>query len=295
MEFVDQPNNIIAVLKVSDVEDIDILVDYITDNGKGRIALSSDVCAKLINAKQRRIYTHDELLEISYEIRRFGGNTLANLYRDARTSLFGHTNPLSSALDKILPDSNAAIDYQEVVIDIASKLKTNYSKGDSVLSLEDAILGKLLSDSFAKMTPEERKAVLDELGVRDLSMLKPGATAAAIAAGKFAGFATYKIALIVANAISRALLGKGLTFATNAMLTRTIGVVLGPVGWVITGLWTIADMASPAYRVTVPCVVQLAYMRQKAIMKELSISCGECKESNNKGNKFCSGCGSALS
>ena len=125
------------------------------------------------------------------------------------------------------------------------------------------ILRKILRDSFEKMSPEERAAVLKELGVSDLSMLGPAADATLIAAGRFGGFVTYRLALIVANAVSKALLGRGLPLGANATISRTIGMLLGPIGWVVTGVWTLADMASPAYRVTVPCVIQIAYMRQK--------------------------------
>lgn len=56
-----------------------------------------------------------------------------------------------------------------------------------------------------------RKTLLEELNVSDLSLLKPVATAALIGAGKLAGFAAYKIALIVANAVAKAILDRGLS------------------------------------------------------------------------------------
>lgn len=77
------------------------------------------------------------------------------------------------------------------------------------------------------------------------------------------GFAAYKIAVIVANAIARALLGRGLSLAANAALTKWMSIFAGPIGWAVTVLWTVFDIAGPAYRVTIPCVVQIAYMRAK--------------------------------
>ncbi|MCI5968290.1 hypothetical protein [Helicobacter sp.] len=73
---------------------------------------------------------------------------------------------------------------------------------------------------------------------------------------KAKGFATYKLTVIVANAFWKFIFGKGLSFATNATLTKTLSVFLGPIGW------TAFDIASPAYRVTIPAVIQLAYLRQ---------------------------------
>jgi uncharacterized protein YaaW (UPF0174 family) len=63
---------------------------------------------------------------------------------------------------------------------------------------------------------------------------------------RVAGFAAYRLAVIVANAVARALLGRGLSLAANAALTRTIGVFAGPIGWALTALWTAVDVASPA-------------------------------------------------
>lgn len=288
-DFIKNPGSLSLLLKQADVADLDILVDYITDNGKGRISLNNDVCARLSKCRERGIYTEDDRDRIGREIRAFGGNTLTNVYRDMRTSL-----PFGSLLDKVLPDVETLVSYDEVVKDVASHLKVPFDKSSDLLIVEDGILRKILKDSFEKMTPEEKAAILKELDVTDLGMLGPAAGAAFIAAGRAGGFATYKLALVVANAVSRALLGRGLPLAVNAAATRTIGLVLGPIGMVVTGLWTLADMASPAYRVTVPCVVQIAYMRQKAIVEANSQACAACGARNERTARFCNECGQAL-
>lgn len=288
-EFLKSPGNLSLLLAQADVADLDILVDYITDNGEGRISLNNDVCARLVKCKERKAYTDADRSLISREIRAFGGNTLTNVYRDMRSSLaFG------SLLDKVLPDVDATISYDEVVKDVASHLKVHFDKNEDLLVVEDAILRKILRDSFEKMSPDERAMVLKELNVTDLGMLGPAASAALIAAGRAGGFATYKLALVVANAVSKALLGRGLPLVVNAAAARTIGVVLGPIGWVVTGVWTLADMASPAYRVTVPCVVQIAYMRQKAIVEASSKACTACGARNERAARFCNECGNAI-
>lgn len=288
-DFIQNPTDLSLLLAQADAADLDILVDYITDSGKGRIALDGEVCARLAKCKDRGTYTELDRNLISHEIRTFGGNTIANIYRDARASI-----PVGSLLDKVLPDSEAAVAYDEVVKDVAAHLKVPFSKDADVLVVEDGILRKILRDSFEKMSPEQRSEILKELNVADLSMLAPASGATLIAAGRIGGFASYKLALFVANAVSKALLGRGLPLAANAMLSRTVGVLLGPIGWVVTGLWTLADMASPAYRVTVPCVIQIAYMRQKAIVKAQSKECAACGAPNLRAAKFCAECGKAF-
>lgn len=44
---------------------------------------------------------------------------------------------------------------------------------------------------------------------------------------------------------------------------RTLSILTGPVGWGITGLWTVVDIGSTAYRVTIPSVLQVAFLRSK--------------------------------
>ncbi|MGF6596300.1 uncharacterized protein YaaW (UPF0174 family) [Paraburkholderia sp. GAS448] len=288
-DFIKNPGNLALLLAQSDIADLDILVDYITDSGKGRISLTKDACARLVKCKERRVYSEFDRGLIGQEICSFGGNTLTNVYRDVRNSI-----PFGTLLDKVLPDAGTTIAYDEVVKDVASHLKVAFDKKDDLLVVEDGILRKILRDSFEKMSPEERAAVLKELNVSDLSMLKPAAGAAFIAAGRMGGFATYKLSLIVANAVSKALLGRGLPLAVNATVARTIGVLLGPIGWVVTGVWTLADMASPAYRVTVPCVIQLAYMRQKAIVEAHTKACPSCGARNERASRFCAECGQAF-
>ena len=277
------------LLAQADTADLDVLIDYITDSGKGRISLNSDLCARLLKCKERAGYSDADRSLIHQEILTFGGNTLSNTYRGVRSKI----SP-GSLMDKVLPDANANIDYDEVVKDVASHLKVPFDKTDDVLLVENGILRKILRDSFERMSPDERAAVLKELNVSDLSMLGPVTGAAFIAAGRAGGFATYRIALIVANAVSKALLGRGLPLAVNATLTRTIGAFLGPIGWVVTGVWTLADMASPAYRVTVPCVIQIAYMRQKAIAEALTKACPACAARNERAAKFCVECGQSF-
>jgi uncharacterized protein YaaW (UPF0174 family) len=288
-DFLKNPASLTLLLAQADAGDLDTLVDYITDSGEGRISLNNDVCARLVKCKELNAYTAIDRYLIEREIRTFGGNTLTNIYRDVRSSL-----PFGSLLDKVLPDADATVSYVSVVKDVASHLRVPFDKSDDVLIIEGGILRKILRDSFEKMSPEERAAVLNELNVADVGMLGPAASAALIVAGRAGGFATYKLSLVVANAVSKALLGRGLPLAVNATVARTVGVVLGPIGWVVTGLWTLADMASPAYRVTVPCVVQIAYMRQKAIVEANSKACPACGARNECTSSFCDECNHSL-
>jgi uncharacterized protein YaaW (UPF0174 family) len=105
---------------------------------------------------------------------------------------------------------------------------------------------------------------------QNAAKLAPAALAAAVNAALAAGgFTTYRLAVIVANAVSKAVLNRGLAFAGNAALTRGVAVLAGPVGWAISGILTIPVFTGPAFRVTVPTTFYIAYLRQKHLNKDL--------------------------
>lgn len=260
----------VNLLDVSDDDDLSILVDYLTDDGKGRLMLDADVRKQLMQSKTNGSFDRSGRRLIAKEIRAFGGNTLVNAVR------------------------GEGVDYDELVRDVADHLKVAYHKEANPERIEAAILQKLFVDALENMTNEQRAEALREMNLGDLVGLGPGAVAAAIAAGRMGGFATYKIAIRLAHAIAKAILGRGLPFGAGAIIGRGLNLFLGPVGMVLTALWSAADLASPAYRVTVPCVVHIAYMRQKALMKANSTTCPGCSNINAKTAKFCSECGTTL-
>ena len=127
---------------------------------------------------------------------------------------------------------------------------------------------KILEQAIKDMSPEERaklEQIFRDAGADrvDLSAGFPLGLIMAQVGIRAAGFVAYQVAVIVANAVAKAVLGRGLSLAANAALTRIIGMFAGPIGWVITGIWTAIDIAGPAYRVTIPCVCHVAYLRLK--------------------------------
>lgn len=233
--------NLNQLLLDADTDDLDVLVDYLTDKGEGRVALDGEVCKRLVECKKSSSYNSYDRDLVAKEIRSFGGNTIVNMFR------------------------GEGVPYDEVVRDVASKLKVDFKKNTPLVSVEGDILVKILQRAVEKMSAAERDELLKALDMKNLVGAGPAAAVAAIAGMRAGGFATYRLAVVVANAVAKYLVGRGLTLAGNAALTRALGAAMGPVGWAVTALWTVADLASPAYRVTLPCVVQIAYMRQKAL------------------------------
>lgn len=176
----------------------------------------------------------DEIIE---EIQKFGGNTLVNAFR------------------------GMGVSYHEVLCDVAEKMNIHCSKTQSTEIVEAHLLANVLDNAWEKMSEEDRKKILDESG--NVWGVKVGGVSAAVLIQiiRAGGFKSYQIALIIANAVAKAILGHGLKFASNIYLTRLLAVLAGPIGWIITGVWTAFDFASPAYRVTIPACIYIAALR----------------------------------
>lgn len=275
------------ILAEADADDLDILVDYITDRGNGRLTLDSAMCRILVSAKDTQTYGPTERALIAHEILEFGGNSLGNAYRKARAMFAG------GFLDTVLPNAAPTVAYDEIVRDVASHLGVKMPDITAVADVEMVIVRKIMGKAIEKMTDEEKEAVAKELGLSSIPV-GPGALGLMIQTARFGGFTTFKLATMVANAVAKALLGKGLTITANAALMRGIGIALGPIGWAITAIWTLADLSSPAYRVTMPAVVQVAYMRNKLIAKKTYSACRKCQAVVERSDKFCSNCATPL-
>lgn len=178
------------------------------------------------------------LPELVDEFRRFGGNSFANFFR--------RNGP----------------EHSEILRDVARRNKVSFNKHNSDEQIEQYLLQKLFDDSINGASNDELKEMMKELGYPTTNFTRQAAIATLMTAWKAGGFQSYILLVSVVNAVMKFLIGRGLSFAANAAMTRMASIMLGPVGWVLTALWTIIDIAGPAYRVTIPAVIQIAYIRQ---------------------------------
>ena len=183
---------------------------------------------------------------IAAEIQCFGANTLATLARGGE-----------------------GVQYREVLTDICDKMKVNYNNESSVETIERNLLMKVLIDSMKEMSPDELETVCNDLKLSPRRYTSEAVTIALQVAIKRSGFLPYKISVIVANAVVKALIGRGLPLAVNAALTRLMGIFVGPIGWTLSAVWLLVDIAGPAYRVTIPAVIMVAYLREKNARREM--------------------------
>lgn len=222
-------------------EELDLLVQILLNamtNG-----LDIDETYKKYNPNHRK---YIDAIIADYQT--FGGNTVANTFR-------GHGVP-----------------YLEILEDVCDQQDVEYENKD-LDEMENALLSKSLTELFAKMTDEQKREVLKEIGGSSANV---GGTSAAalLAAFRMGGFSSYKVMLMLVNGLSKIIIGRGLAFGANAALTKTLSIVTGPIGWTIGGLWTALDIASPAYRVTVPATIYIAALRNLKRNEQLAKKAG---------------------
>ncbi|MFV0262206.1 MAG: zinc-ribbon domain-containing protein [Kluyvera sp.] len=252
---------LVELLLSADKSDLDLLIDYITDNGKGRLSLSSSVKTLLVSAKELNEIDEDTVCVLIRELQLYGGNSFANLFR------------------------RNGVDYAEIVDDVSARLKIPVKKSTSLAGKEVSIIMKVFEDAWEKMSVAERKAILDSLGMKS-----PGSLEALLPRIGISGIAAYQITALVASSVASMAAGRVIPMVANFGAGRMLGVLAGPIGIALTGLYSAYDLASPAFRVTLPCIVQIAWIR----MKNSRILCDNCNHQIDESIKFCPQCGTPV-
>nr|WP_260162602.1 ubiquinol-cytochrome C chaperone family protein [Pectinatus brassicae] len=212
-------------------DELEVLVKIIIEKGWKSQTLSHDETYKS-HHPNHICYVE----QIKKELRGFGGNTIVNMFR------------------------RGELPYREMLIDVCKKTKTPFNEKASLERIENALLEHVLEESWDKMSDEDKEEILKAGGQKcDVGGFAAGALIAIFRAG---GFNSYKLAMIIANSIAKAILGRGLPFVAGAVLGRGLAVFAGPIGLILTGIWAVMDITGPAYSVTVPAIIYIAALRQ---------------------------------
>jgi len=232
----------LALLSYADNEMLEVLAKLLIfdKDGKNRNSESLSGNKDFINAKGDYAKCWQP---IAAEIQHFGGDSIVNLVR------------------------GSGVKYKEILVDVCKRLKVKTDfKADSI-KIEQAMFAKIMEKTWDEMSEVEKSELLKNLKI-DPKLVGPSAMASIIAAINMGGFASYQVAMIVANSIAKLIMGKGLQLAANAGIARSIGVFAGPVGWIITGILTVPAITGAAFRVTLPAVIQVAAIRQQLENKD---------------------------
>ncbi|EOD4120512.1 hypothetical protein ACJQ6Q_002097 [Yersinia enterocolitica] len=221
---------LVQLLLNADKGDIDLLIDYITNTGKFGFSMSDSVKTVLLDAKLHDVPDDETMRLLVRELQHFGGNTFVNLFR------------------------RNGVNYSEIVDDVASHLKMKVPTSTTVEEKEALIIDCVFTSSWKKMSDDERGQILRDMGISpSVSMDKLSRM----------DMPVWQRAALVANGLAQTTAGKALPLIAGLGIGRVLGVLTGPVGLAITGLYTAYDISNPAFRVTLPCVVQIAWIRLK--------------------------------
>ena len=227
----------LKVLRKMNNDELKVLIQILLDKGRVTEDLSSSELFRTCHESGNYAPCIDLVDE---EIRRFGGNTIVNLFR------------------------GGGPEYKEIACDVCEKLDVEVNQSKRMREIDTALLKKVLTNMWEEMEDKDRRELLESLNIKITtdSNFKAEGLAALLTAFRAGGFASYQLTMIVVNAVAKMILGRGLALATNATINKVLGIATGPIGIALTTMWVVADITGPAYRVTIPVVIYLAAMRQ---------------------------------
>lgn len=242
--------NVISVLKRADNEDLKTLCDIIT-LGKNDTPRISDSLTK--TSVYKRNYPHNMPALIPGMVRElslYGGNSVVNFFK------------------------GEGVDYSTILRKVAKRLKVSFRETQPDELIEGYMLQKLFDDMSENLTDEELRSMAREFGVKPLRYSRQALVAALQMAIRRRGIYGLAWSMNVANAVAKQTVGRGIAVvASGTLLSRTLSILTGPIGWALTAAWTAYDIAGPAYRVIVPAVIFITYLRQKSQQSALQMYC----------------------
>ncbi|GAA7529560.1 hypothetical protein ckin28_04210 [Helicobacter pylori] len=244
-------------LKRLSSNDLKDLFDVLVYDEDGTLRMNEE----LTSSTEYQRYGHDYAKyprRIAEELQHYGGNSFMNFFR------------------------NEGVLYKEILCDACDHLDINYNERSATSLIEQNMLSKLLKDSLEKMSGREIKELCDGLGMTNIDKVigenKQVLIASVLTLFKAGGSHSYALAVSVADAMVRQTLGHGLSSVVGKVaLKKTLGILAGPIGWVITGALVSINLAGPAYRVTVPACVLVATLRKKLKAEEAKLKAEQAR------------------
>lgn len=139
----------------------------------------------------------------------------------------------------------------------------NIDEHDTAEDMEKALLDKVTDKMLDELTYEQRKQVMKDLNIKRRTYNKQAVMAALLLTRRINLRLYNYVMSYILRMVTQLLIGRGVLTAGFGLLSRGLGIMMGPVGWIVLSGWTAWDIAGPAYRVTVPAVIQVAFLRMK--------------------------------
>ena len=125
---------------------------------------------------------------------------------------------------------------------------------------------KVLEKSLDQMTSEELATFSRNMQL-DLTNPTPQLILMAVqAAIRTSSLAALELATVLSASVITSLGGVA-TWGTVVVASRALSVIAGPVAIALSSAWMISDIAGPAYRVTIPACIIVAWLRQQRLSR----------------------------
>lgn len=208
-----------------------LLADTLVYDEKGNERLTEELSSKSVYKNNYPNNMKVVIPSMVDELQRFGGNTILNIFR-------GH-----------------GVAYREILEQVAKRIGVNFNSCSTTELIEQYLLQHIFVMSIDKMTEDDVKHLSHTYTKEELKdmiiRLKPSSPLFVKLAG-----------IIVLQLSKKFAQNAALGYLAKIAASRSFAVFAGPVAWALTAIWTIFDIAGPAYRVLVPCTITIAYMRQ---------------------------------
>lgn len=181
---------------------------------------------------------------VAGELQHYGGDSFVNLFR------------------------GGGVLYREICTDVCDKFKINYPKSSSTYDIEEMLIEELIKKSLDKMSRHEKlnamlfmnvpSRFIDDTPSQIIEILKQNEIdsfkcSSWLAQSAVTTFSPYTLS------------GVGLGATAAFIGSRGATAIAGPLAAVIL---TVPLLSGTAYRITVPAVIQISYMRRKYEQKE---------------------------
>lgn len=222
-------------------EDLRVLCDILMYDNQGKIRY----CESLSNSDSYlKCYPNNMKgmwQELANELQKFGGNSILNYMRDGQGP-----------------------SYEKVLRDVCKRMHVkNLDMNDTVEDIEHKLLITVSAKAIGKFSEEQIRSIMDECKIQGYDYTGQGLLAALLALHAVNQRVFVVVIQTVIRMITQILVGRGVAMVGMGIISRCFGALFGPVGWLLLTVWTIWDICGPAYRVTIPAVIQVAYMRVK--------------------------------
>lgn len=154
--------------------------------------------------------------------------------------------------------------YLEIVRDVANRFHVKWQENDSEQIIESRLLAEIFQQSWEKMSSKDKAALHEALGQ---SAADGERLSQALIDGTFYDLlpATgYLVIWNVARLVAAAAAKEAGILTMESLMGSFVAELLGPIGVVAGVVILLTSLAGPAYRKTIPTVIQVAYIRQKS-------------------------------